>query len=283
VIFTLTSSAYESLGNHPLSATHLATRWEMDVLGGDFSAPLWDSGWDAVHLLSITTPDFAPAAYQFRAAWMDGLELEGVWSDPAVVGTPDRTLERAWAFNLDGHIFYVMSFVSQPAMVYDTVAQQWYSWFTKDATAFPTFSPYWNMFRGIVWQGRTLAADFSSAKIWEVDPHSLLDEETKPVQRAVTGFLPLRGSQSVRQGSLRITARKEDAAQPATISMRFSDDNGKTWSASRTVLLASSSYSQRLEFRSLGRVRAPGRLWEISDEGGFVNIYGADADMEGEE
>lgn len=253
------------------------------MVDGDFSNPIWDSGWDTINLLSIDTPDLDLTACQFRAAWMDGLELEGPWSDPEVVGVPDRTLEKAWAFNLDGHIFYVMNFTSKSALLYDTVSKQWYEWFTKDALLFPTFLPYWNMFRGVVWQGRTLAADFETAKIWEVDPHSLLDEEDKPIQRVVTGFLPLRGSASVRQGSLRVTARKEDAAEPATLSMRFSDDNGKTWSTVRTVGLAANSYSQRVEFRSLGRVRAPGRLWEISDEGGFVNIYGADADLEGEE
>lgn len=202
--------------------------------------------------------------------------------DAPVTPSQRRTLERAWAFKLDGHTFYVLNFTLEAALIYDLAADQWYRWYGSNALG-PGLDPLWNMFRGIVWKGRVLAADMETADIWELDPHSFLDEDIDPIKRIVSAFIPFRGSESRRNGALRIIARKEDVAQPATVTMRFSNDGGQTWSTDRVVLLPSNSYSQRLEFRSLGRIRAPGRLIEIEDTGGFVRLEGADADLEGEE
>lgn len=190
--------------------------------------------------------------------------------------------DTAWAFTLDGHIFYVLNFAEQPALIYDATTEQWHRWYGAQIIE-GAAEPFWNMFRGIVWNGRVLACGLNDSKVWELDPHSFLDEETDPIERKVTGFLPHRGSASARNGAIRVTARKEVASEEAVISMRFSDDNGKTWSTPREVTLAPNSYAQNIEFRSLGRLRAPGRIWEISDTGGFVRIDGADADIEGAE
>lgn len=192
-----------------------------------------------------------------------------------------RTFERAWAFVLDGHVFYVLNQILDSSLLYDAITGQWCRWFGHEGIT-DTTMPFWNMWRGHVWKGRVLAADFERPIIWEMDPHSHLDEEEFVAPRRVTGYLPLRGSGSMRQGALRIIARKEDAAAPATLRLRVSDDNGKTWRDSAPVVLAPSSYSQRVEFRSLGRIRAPGRVFEIEDEG-FARIEGADADLEGVE
>jgi hypothetical protein len=65
--------------------------------------------------------------------------------------------------------------------------------------------------------------------------------------------------------------------------MRFSDDEGQTWSSVYSRVLIADDFDQPLRFRSLGRIRSPGRLWEISDRGGLVLIEGADADLEGDD
>lgn len=203
--------------------------------------------------------------------------------EPSVI--PEQR-EKAWAFVLDGHVFYVLNFTSRPALIHDLTTGQWHEWFTREFDPDdPGFEPggFWNMFRGIVWKGRVIAADAADPVVWELDPHSMLDEGVDPIRRAVTAFQPLRGRASARQGSLRLTATKEDVSESATIRMRFSDDGGSSWSSWRSVTLAADSVSRRIEWRSLGRVRAPGRIWEIEDTGGLVRIEGTDSDMEGED
>lgn len=182
----------------------------------------------------------------------------------------------AWAFVLDGHIFYVLNDVSGRTVVCDMRTGQWHHWYTGAVPG------KWNMFRGFMWRGRPLAVDEVSSKVWEVDPNAFLDEGVQHILRVVTGFQAVRGKASMRQGSLRLTASVgEPDLVGAVVSMRFSDNEGVAWSTPQTRVLAAGDYAQPLRFRSLGRLRAPGRIWEISDQGGLVTIEGADSDMEG--
>lgn len=184
-------------------------------------------------------------------------------------------MKNAWAFTLDGHVFYVLSDVGGETLVYDVRTGHWHHWYTGAATL-------WNMYRGVMWRGEVIAADASLGKIWTVDPYSMLDEEATQIQRVVTGFMPFRGRRSVRQGSLRLTVSLGyPTADPATVAMRFSDDEEESWSILHSRILVAEDFDQVLRFRSLGRIRAPGRVWEITDTGGFVRIEGADADVEG--
>lgn len=183
-------------------------------------------------------------------------------------------LEQGWAFSFDGHVFYVLNSVLGQSLVYDLTTQQWHGWVTAGEVA-------WNVFRGTTWRGRVIGADAFAPRIWELDPDTALDEGVLPIERVVSAFQPVRGATSMRQGSLRLTARRGDAAESATIRMRFSDDGGRTWSSFHGVDLQPGDGRSRIEFRSLGRMCAPGRLWEFYDEGGLVRIDGADTDVEG--
>lgn len=184
----------------------------------------------------------------------------------------------AWAFVLDGHIFYVLNDVGGDTVVCDLRAgNQWAHWYTGEAGG------KWSAYRGIVWKGRTLVVDDLTSSIWEVDPDSMLDGGVDHIKRVVTAFQAVRGKGSIRQGSLRVTASVgEPSLEDATVLLRFSDDEGQTWSPVYSRTLEAGNYDQPLRFRSLGRLRSPGRIWEISDIGGLVTIEGADADMEGQ-
>ena len=282
-LITVQASAFGSLSiqDDPLPELYEA-QWQIGTNPG-FTGPLIADTWFQDVFLTEFTYDLAEASVYVRVRYRDNYGVISDWSAPLFISTllPRATLEKAWAFTFDGHIFYVLNFTTEAALIYDITTRQWSRWF--GAAALEGGEPFWNMFRGMVWKGRVIAGGMEDNRIWELDPHSMLDEDSTPIQRKVTGFQEVRGSSSVRQGSLRVTARKEDAAVPSTLTMKFSDDRGKTWSSERTVDLAANSYSQRIEFRSLGRLRAPGRVWEISDEGGFVRIDGADADLEGED
>lgn len=184
---------------------------------------------------------------------------------------------KTWAFVLDGHTFYVMDDVSGMTLVCDLSTQQWHHWYTgNDATV-------WGMLRGVTWKGRVLAVDAASSEIWELDPNSALDRSTEHIRRVVTAFQSVRGKGSIRQGSFRITASMGEPSLPdAVVSMRFSDDEGQSWSPTYERTVQAGNFGQLLRYRSLGRIRAPGRIWEVSDTGGLLTIEGADVDVEGQ-
>lgn len=220
------------------------------------------------------------AGLSARCAYLGFSSDPEIHPPPSIRGSaPPEYVEKAWSFVLDGHVFYVLSFTNMPSLVYDVTTGQWGSWFTgayDPASTEP--GGYWNMYRGIVWKGRVIASDASAAALWELDPSSMLDEGAEDIHRAVTAYQPIRGSASVRQGSLRLTARKEDPNASSTVRMRYSDDGGRTWSLWRSVTLEASSVSKRIEWRSLGKLKAPGRMWDIEDVGGLVRIEGSEID-----
>lgn len=185
---------------------------------------------------------------------------------------------KAWAFTLDGHIFYVLDDVDGDTLVCDLRTGQWYHWYTGATPGL------WTTQNGVMWNGRALATDGESSQIWEVDPHSMRDEGAIEISRVVTAFQFLRGRASARIGSFRLTASVGGPSlEDAEVSLRFSDNEGQTWGVTYTRVLEADNFAQVLRFRSLGRLRAPGRIWEVADRGGLVLIEGADADIEGQE
>jgi len=185
-----------------------------------------------------------------------------------------EVLEKAWIFTLDGHTFYVLNRVEGKTLVYDMTTGQWQRWFTG-------YRPFRNMFRGIMWKGRVIAADRLNAKVWELDPYSELDEEITDIQRAVSGFLAIRGKERYRQGSMRVTASVGfPNLAGSQLQMRFSDDGGNTWVGPFNIEIEDGELNQEIKYRSLGAMRAPGRIWEFYDVGGLLRIDGVDSTHE---
>lgn len=174
--------------------------------------------------------------------------------------------EKAWFFTMDGHTFYVLNTVGEKSLVFDFTTRQWHIWYTAGME-------FWNMFRGTNWGGKVVAADDSSNQIWELDMYDELDQGELQIERVVTGFQPLRGRNSVLIGSAQLMASVGSPSDSgAAVRMRFSNDEGVTWSDYFDVDLLVDDYEQRVSFRSLGRLRPPGRIWEISDVGGLMRI-----------
>jgi hypothetical protein len=85
----LKGTAYESDSNHPLK-THKYSRWVIAEYPGTFTTLVYDSGWvTSLESISLTLPD---GHYQAKVQYIDGLELEGDFSDPIqLVFDPDAT------------------------------------------------------------------------------------------------------------------------------------------------------------------------------------------------
>lgn len=184
---------------------------------------------------------------------------------------------KSWAFTLDGHIFYVLGTYEGKTVLCDLATGQWCIWHTAGYD-------FWNMHRGAMWRGRVLAADDALPVIWELDPEVGTDEGAALIARVVTGFMESRDRNSRRIGAVRLTASVgEPDAVDVQVVLRFSDDEGETWSNPKPITLRADAFDQELKFRSLGRLIEPGRLWEISDAGGLVRIDGLDADIDEEQ
>lgn len=192
-------------------------------------------------------------------------------------GTPDIRRTRAWAFSLDGHQFYVLNLGQEGTFVYDTTTAQW-AQFDTDGFG------QWNMLNGTMWeQGRVVGGDAVTPQVWELVPGAVLDEGWRDIDHVVTGGVQLRSRVFVSCDALRIAASvgKIDEVNGATLSMRYSDDQGNTWSDYSEIVLTEGSFSAELAFRSLGSFASPGRIFELSDVGGLIRIDGADIYLDG--
>lgn len=189
---------------------------------------------------------------------------------------------RAWTFDLDGHTFYVLDLGEEGTWVYDMLSKQW-SKFETDG-----YGGTWNAKLGVYWSAaqRTIVSDGLNPNTYFIEPATTLDEGWRPITYVVTGGVEVHNRLSLRQYSFRLTASSGDVADPdvdavVTMSLRFSDDRGNTWTATDPLTLEPGNFEQELAWRSLGAVRAPGRIFEIEDRGGLVKIQSADAEIEG--
>lgn len=187
-------------------------------------------------------------------------------------GVPDQSRSRAWTFTLDGHTFYVLNLGQEGTYVYDTVTKQW-SKFSTDGYG------QWNMNNGTMWGQRIVAGDTLTPQVWELDPTAVQDEGWRDIFHVVTGGLTTRNRVYRSMDAVRLNASigQIDDVNGATLTLTFSDDQGKTWSDGYVVALTEGDYSDELAWRSLGSFAAPGRIIQIMDTGGLIRIDGCDA------
>lgn len=191
-------------------------------------------------------------------------------------GVSGLVRSRAWTFVLDGHVFYVLNLSEEGTFVYDVTTGQWAQFSTGGYGI-------WNMLRGLAWGVYTIGADAIQPTVWAIAPDSPLDEDWRPIEHAVTGGVPARSRRGIRQDNFRMTVSAGFIGESgAVMNLRFSDDNGRTWSSPMPVSLISQDYSQEVQWLSLGALQAPGRVFEVTDVGGVIRIDDATAMFDGD-
>jgi hypothetical protein len=107
----------------------------------------------------------------------------------------------------------------------------------------------------------------------------LFDNGSTEITHIVSGELIKRNRVFVSCDAFRLTvsAGQLDDVNGATVLLEFSDDQGQTWVTMDTLALTEGDYSGEVAWRSLGSFAAPGRIFRITDVGGFLRIDGADA------
>lgn len=195
---------------------------------------------------------------------------------PGDIGGQALSVQRAWTYTLDGHTFYVLDLGTEGTFVYDLTTGQWAKFITDGYTR-------WNVQNGVMWGNRVVGGAIDSEDVWEVSATALTDQDGDlQITHLVTGGLQTRSRLKVGVGALRLTGSVGNLGNIAgsTMRMRFSDNNGRTWSRYFDVTLTQGDYDGEIAWRSLGAFAAPGRVFELSDVGGPVRVDGVDAETD---
>lgn len=177
----------------------------------------------------------------------------------------------SWTFTLDGHRFWVLPLGDEGTWAYDTVTRQWCQLSTQGFTGL-------NFTHGVMWGLRIFGGDALYPFLYELDPTQPQDEAWRPVKHVVTGGIQTRSPNQIGVASFRLTASAGALSDATTsVDLTFSDDNGNTWSRVFSIPMAQGDYSKQLLWPALGSFNAPGRIFQVSDEGGMLSILGADA------
>jgi hypothetical protein len=201
-------------------------------------------------------------------------------------------------------------------LVYDLTTDQWTHWHVDGEDTFrgSCASPWMTQTSNTYdTQYLPIIGDYDSGTLWKCDPEysydELVEDEITLIPTTVSAGVPMRLRDRLRCNELYLTASLGDPAvpsfflvdtdgsyltdtdgsylldfsvitsdvdDPSVVTLSYSDDNGKTWSAPRGVHIIFEDYSQELVWRSLGSIGAPGRLFRISDYGGLKRLDGLD-------
>ena len=182
--------------------------------------------------------------------------------------------KRAWTFTLDGHTFYVLDMGQEGTFLWDKTTNQWTQFITKGYVG-------WNFANGCMWGQRVIAGDMLTTDIWEMSPGSLFDNGATEIIHVVTGGIATRNRIYHSVESFTLAASVATLLDPAgaSVTLSFSDDQGVTWTTMDTLPLTGAT-SQEIAWTSLGSFCNPGRVFKITDSGGFLRIDGADAQID---
>lgn len=188
-----------------------------------------------------------------------------VISDPALSEEIRRNPAdelRAWGFAMDGHEYYCLTIGEVATYVLDALSKVWGRFESKGLD-------YWRCHLGTDISGGALAGDTDSGQVWRLSPDALLDG-AEELTRTATAFVPLAAGRAINT-AFSVTcavgqAELERGGEPfdPQIGMRYSDDQGQTWSSWRWRSLGEAGeYSTVVRWRNLGQMKAPGRTFQV--------------------
>lgn len=199
-------------------------------------------------------------------------------------GYVEKPHVRSWGFSLDGHDFYVLRLGVNSTLVLDLTTGQWSDWSGHNL-------PVWRAVCGQNWLGmgkttadrlygtNIVAGDDRVGVLWMLDPAKGVDDgpaadvDDQPYTRTTTGAVPMTMRQTQRDGAIYLTiSLGQPVVTGAAITLRISDDWGKSYRDAGSITVEPSNYTQEIAWRSVGLIRAPGRLYQFEDQGAAVRI-----------
>lgn len=195
---------------------------------------------------------------------------------------------KVWQFPLDSHNFYVLNLGDIETLVYDKLSKKWSVWGSGQG-------PRWRLSCGCSWLGAganasvlgssIVVGDDTYGVLYFLDPKYPYEDDpvlgmdgAAPFHRAVQGQIPARGDDPMDCYGVRLTGSFGDVYDESltTVTLSYSDDAGRNYVNAGTLDIAVDDFVARAEWRSLGMVKSPGRLFLIEDDGALARIDGLD-------
>jgi hypothetical protein len=206
-----------------------------------------------------------------------------------VRGADSNPKLRVWTYTLDGHDHYVLRLGTRGTLSYDTLSEQW-----SDLTS-GISSPF-GVNDGVNWNGATafagtygsnviVGSDSNGALFFlnpdaDVDDDALEGAETpRTFERAIYTEIPTSGYSVTPCFGIQV--RGSIGSNAGDVTLEYSDDRGNTYVSAGTVALTDEDYDTRVDWKSLGSLRAPGRIFRVTDTGALKRIDSIDLDEGG--
>ena len=169
----------------------------------------------------------------------------------------------AFEVRSEGHAFYVVNIPGVTTFALDLASPTppgWAEWTSYGKTTFRCEC-------AILSAGVALAGDNTTGQVFAFTPGIYADDGAAITYLASVWVAhadrPARFNNLVLQGARGVGLTTGQGSDPVT-EMRYSDDQGNTWSDWRSASLgAIGEYSRRAVWQQLGLIREPGRLIEI--------------------
>jgi len=212
-------------------------------------------------------------------------------SDPSIEETIRTFLSTsktitAWSLEIDGHQFYMIGLGTTKTLCFDATTGSWSSWNTYE-------KKYLRQGYGLNWfdvgnhyfqndhDNSLVVGDLTSGILWKVAPSKSQDYDGSnysPIETSVTGGVEISLRDVIPCNAVHLTCSKGKTHTPSpnTVKLSISDDGGKTWVSQGSQTLTSNDYRQELAWRSLGKMKAPGRLFRVEDTGSIARLEGLD-------
>lgn len=199
-------------------------------------------------------------------------------------GTNTDPSVRAWTFTLDNHDYYVLRLGTQETLIYDDHSQTWYTWASGDTDV-------WNGYNGTNWHGaenysyvygsNVIVGDDGNGSLYFLNPNQDTDDSPLvgaalpiPFRREVYGQHPFRGYK--RMPCFGIQLQGSIGQQTSTlidsVDLQTSDDRGQTYQDQGSISITPGAIDTRLYWRSLGSMKAPGRIFKVVDYGALKRL-----------
>lgn len=165
---------------------------------------------------------------------------------------------QAFGYQQDGHSFYILTFpTAAKTWAYDVSTNLWFDWSTRDPATL--VDGRWRANCHAVLGGVHLVGDYSNGKFYSLNLNYFLDDGN-PIKY-------LRRTQALENMQNRVFYSSlqvdMETGVGGTLEMRYSNDGGHTWSATKTASTGTAgAYDTRCIFKNLGSGR--NRVWEIS-------------------
>lgn len=209
-----------------------------------------------------------------------------------VSGRVDDPVVRAWTFTLDGHDYYVLRVGNEETLVYDVLTEQWYVWGSNTTRLWKGYNGHnWLAADGLgaTYGSNVLVGDDASGALYFLGPDSTTDDDPvegaatpRPFERRVMGQITHKGYSSKRVYDVTLEGSIGNISNEDLVSveLEFSDDRGNTYVSAGEITLTDEDYHARLDWRSLGSLTMPGRLFRITDNGALKRIDFMSASVE---